>query len=261
MLSVSYSVNFMFKHFAYRFQFADVQVWMTQRVNFQIELRYCNLHTQGEIAFNAARSLAKEVLLVPDLQLVWWAGWCSPLLPKEPSAPLPHTFAMRLNRIALFWSERFIRYLQVSKGRLCRLSTQMGMGGSTWCLEHPANWNVPLAGLCSDGFPHCGPDAKECLQCRRPGFDPWVRKTPWEGNGHSLQCSCLRIAVDRGAREWLTHSHTQLGTGFGNPLHSQPARGFKCSLHFCVIFSNNTLALQLHKLFPRSFLVLDLAVR
>ena len=28
--------------------------------------------------------------------------------------------------------------------------------------------------------------------------------------------------------------------GFGNPLYSQPARGFKCSLYFCVIFSNNT---------------------
>ena len=28
--------------------------------------------------------------------------------------------------------------------------------------------------------------------------------------------------------------------GFGNPLYSQPACGFKCSLYFCVIFSNNT---------------------
>ena len=36
-----------------------------------------------------------------------------------------------------------------------------GNGWSTRCLEHPSDWNVPLAGLCSDGFPHCGPDAKE----------------------------------------------------------------------------------------------------
>ena len=29
------------------------------------------------------------------------------------------------------------------------------------------------------GFP-CGSDGKEiCLQCRRPGFDPWVGKIPW----------------------------------------------------------------------------------
>ena len=28
------------------------------------------------------------------------------------------------------------------------------------------------------GFPG-GSDSKECLQCRRPGFDPWVGKIPW----------------------------------------------------------------------------------
>ena len=24
-----------------------------------------------------------------------------------------------------------------------------------------------------------GTDSKDCLQCRRPGFDPWVRGIPW----------------------------------------------------------------------------------
>ena len=28
------------------------------------------------------------------------------------------------------------------------------------------------------GFP-CGSASKECPQCRRPGFDPWVGKIPW----------------------------------------------------------------------------------
>ena len=28
------------------------------------------------------------------------------------------------------------------------------------------------------GFPG-DTDGKECLQCRRPGFSPWVRKIPW----------------------------------------------------------------------------------
>ena len=32
--------------------------------------------------------------------------------------------------------------------------------------------------LDSEGFPE-GSDGKECLQCRRLGFDPWVGKTPW----------------------------------------------------------------------------------
>ena len=26
-----------------------------------------------------------------------------------------------------------------------------------------------------------------CLQCRRPGFKPWIGKVPWEGKGNSLQ--------------------------------------------------------------------------
>ena len=30
-----------------------------------------------------------------------------------------------------------------------------------------------------------------CLQCGRPGFNPWVRKFPGEGKGNPLQYSCL----------------------------------------------------------------------
>ena len=36
-----------------------------------------------------------------------------------------------------------------------------------------------------------------CLQCRRPGFDPWVGKIPWR-NGNPLQYSCLGNSMDRG---------------------------------------------------------------
>ena len=44
---------------------------------------------------------------------------------------------------------------------------------------------------------------KNLPACRRPGFDPWVRKIPGEGNGNSLQCSCLEYPLDRGAW-WAT---------------------------------------------------------
>ena len=37
-----------------------------------------------------------------------------------------------------------------------------------------------------------------CLQCWRPGFNPWVRKFPWRGNGNPLQYSCLENSMDRG---------------------------------------------------------------
>jgi len=32
-----------------------------------------------------------------------------------------------------------------------------------------------------------------------PGFNPWVRRSPGEGNGHPLQYSCLENSMDRGA--------------------------------------------------------------
>ena len=33
----------------------------------------------------------------------------------------------------------------------------------------------------------------------RPGFDPWVGKSPGEGNGNPLQYSCLENPTDGGA--------------------------------------------------------------
>ena len=43
------------------------------------------------------------------------------------------------------------------------------------------------------------------LQCQRPGFNPWIGKIPWEGNGYLLQYSCLENPLDRGA--WQTTAH------------------------------------------------------
>ena len=52
------------------------------------------------------------------------------------------------------------------------------------------------------------------LQCRISGFNPWVEKIPWGGNGNTVQYSCLGNAMDREA--WwatvhrVTKSQTQL---------------------------------------------------
>ena len=42
-----------------------------------------------------------------------------------------------------------------------------------------------------------------CLQCRRHGFDPWIRKIPWSGKWQPTQYSCLENSMDRGAW-WAT---------------------------------------------------------
>ena len=39
--------------------------------------------------------------------------------------------------------------------------------------------------------------------CRRHGFDPWVGKIPWGGNGNPFQYSCLENSMDRGVL-WAT---------------------------------------------------------
>ena len=46
---------------------------------------------------------------------------------------------------------------------------------------------------------------KICLQCRRPGFYPWIGKIPWEGNGNPLQYSCLEKFIDRRAWQAIVH--------------------------------------------------------
>ena len=52
-------------------------------------------------------------------------------------------------------------------------------------------------------FP-CGSDGKEsaCI-AEDPGFDPWVGRSPGEGNGNPLQYSCLGNPMDRGSW-WAT---------------------------------------------------------
>ena len=62
-----------------------------------------------------------------------------------------------------------------------------------------------------------GSDGKSiCLQCGRPGFDPWVGKIPWRRKGNPLQYSCLENPMDRGAwfmgsqrvrHDWVTSLH------------------------------------------------------
>ena len=49
------------------------------------------------------------------------------------------------------------------------------------------------------GAPLVAQMVKNLLQCRRPGFEPCIRKILSEGNGYSLQYSCLENSMDRGA--------------------------------------------------------------
>ena len=73
-----------------------------------------------------------------------------------------------------------------------------------------------------------------CLQCGRPGFDPWVGKFPGEGNGNPLQYSCLENPIDGGA--WCPWGHKELDTT--EQLHFHPIHW----KDWCWSWNSNTLA-------------------
>ena len=52
---------------------------------------------------------------------------------------------------------------------------------------------------CKD-FPGDASCKELTCQCRRLGFDPWVRKIPWRKNGNPLQDSCLKNPLEEPGR-------------------------------------------------------------
>ena len=53
------------------------------------------------------------------------------------------------------------------------------------------------------GFPRWLGDKASTWRCRRYGFNSWIGRSPGEGNGKSLQYSCLGNPMDRGTW-WAT---------------------------------------------------------
>ena len=55
------------------------------------------------------------------------------------------------------------------------------------------------------GLPRWLSGKELAYQCKRRGFNPWVRKTPGEENGTPIQYSCLGNLMDRGAWRAIVH--------------------------------------------------------
>ena len=100
-------------------------------------------------------------------------------------------------------------------------------GGCKDLSRHSHNLRFKITGLAWRFFPRSflgGSDGKAsiCLQCRSPGFDPWVGKIPWRrkwqptpvfspGKFHgqwSLVCYLPRGRKESDTTEWL-HFHSQ----------------------------------------------------
>ena len=65
------------------------------------------------------------------------------------------------------------------------------------------------------GFPSDSDDKQSVCKCR-PGFSPWIRKTPWRKNGNPLQYSCLEESMDRGAWQVAVYGVTKSQTWLSN---------------------------------------------
>ena len=70
----------------------------------------------------------------------------------------------------------------------------------------PGSWSTfagqrgkPITHQYIEGFPDGSDSERVCLQCGRPGSIPWSGRSPGEGNGNPLQCSCLENPTDGGA--------------------------------------------------------------
>ena len=66
----------------------------------------------------------------------------------------------------------------------------------TYETGYSAAWTYFLTSLCgaSGKEPAC-----QCRRHKRRGFDPWVGKSPGDGNGNPLQYPCLENLMDRAA--------------------------------------------------------------
>ena len=80
----------------------------------------------------------------------------------------------------------------------------------------------------SQGFPGGSVVKESTCQCRRHGFDPWIRKiptsgtSPGEGNGNPLQYSCLGNFMERVAWQATVHRVPKSRTRLSNwPIINQ----------------------------------------
>ena len=71
------------------------------------------------------------------------------------------------------------------------------------------------------GLPWWLSGKRSACQCRKLGFDPWVR-SPGVGNGYPLQYSCLENSMDTGAWRAAVHGVAKSRTWLSMPTCTFP---------------------------------------
>ena len=61
------------------------------------------------------------------------------------------------------------------------------------------------------GFPHSSVGKESACNAGDLGLIPGLGRSPGEGNGNPLQCSCLKNPMDRGAWQATVHGVARVG--------------------------------------------------
>ena len=78
-----------------------------------------------------------------------------------------------------------------------------------------------LAACFGLGFPDSSNSIVSCLQCRKPGFNSWVRKIPWRREWQPTPVSCLENPMDGGAWWATVYGVTKSQTRLNDFTHFQ----------------------------------------
>ena len=123
-------------------------------------------------------------------------------------------------------------------GSFCiRLSTGGHPTDTRWLRSFQETNEQITASSCKRGLPWWRRQWRICLQCRRPRFDPWVRKFPWRREWQSTPVFLLEKShvlrslagytpwgrKESDLTEWLSHSHVR--------IHSCKRNAFMLSLN------------------------------
>ena len=101
-------------------------------------------------------------------------------------------------------------------------SMDRGAGGLQSMGSQSQTWLNNLHFHFSQGFPGGSVVKESTCQCRRHGFDSWIRKiptsgtSPGEGNGNPLQYSCLGNFMERVAWRDTVHGVSKSWTRLSN---------------------------------------------
>ena len=83
------------------------------------------------------------------------------------------------------------------------------MGYSPWSHKESETTEANEASIISPGFPS-GARVKNPVNAGDVGSIPGLGRSPGEGNGYPLQCSCLGDPMDRGALQATVHGATKV---------------------------------------------------